>query len=144
VIIAEQQMTVVTRERALRSLITHGFAPNVGYIDYGAPMTVPPGRRPLPGNECLPAKGTAADGSYHMLKVGDQQPMVFVWVARERAWGRMGGHRLAFTPDYLGVNGWSYVRPATPHDMATDLQRGNAIQFRKSIMQNAQPNGRFG
>jgi hypothetical protein len=124
-----------TRDRAARSLLTHAFAPGQGYIDYGYPPPVPV-RSGTGGNECLPAKG-APDGSYHMLRAPKSEPMVFVWVAGERAWGRMGGHRLAFTPEYLGLNGWSYVRPATEADMRTDLQRGQAIQFRRSVMQNA-------
>jgi hypothetical protein len=78
---------------------------------------------------------SAPDGSYHMLRAPRSEPMVFVWVAGQRAWGRMGGHRLAFTPEYLGLNGWIYVRPATAEDMKTDLQRGMAIQFRRSVMQ---------
>jgi hypothetical protein len=124
-----------TRERAVRSLLTHSFAPGVGYVDHGYPPPVPVRFR-HGGNECLPAKGTA-DGSYHMLRVGNSEPMVFVWVAGERAWGRMGRHRLAFTPEYLGLNGWTYVRPATAEDMRTDLQRGQAIQFRRAVLQRA-------
>jgi hypothetical protein len=121
-----------TRERAVRSLLTHAFAPGQGYIDYGAP---PPLRGLVPAAmSALPAKGTA-DGSYHMLRAPKSEPMVFVWVAGERAWGRMGGHRLAFSPEYLGLNGWVYVRPATMQDMHTDLKRGQAIQFRRAVLQ---------
>lgn len=122
-----------TRERAVRSLLTHAFAPGQGYIDYGAPPPVPVRPR-AGGNNCLPAKG-AADGSYHMLRAPKSEPMVFVWVARERVWGRMGGHRLAFSPEYLGLHGWVYVRPATVQDMHTDLKRGQAIQFRRAVLQ---------
>jgi hypothetical protein len=133
VILYETHMpSVVTRNQAVKSLLTHGFQSGVGYVDYGASLRMP--LHPQPGgNDCLPVRGTL-DGSYHMLKVGASIPMPFVWVAKERAWGRMGGHRLAFTPEYLSHNGWSYVRPATPQDMTVDVQRGAAIQFNKSIM----------
>lgn len=126
-----------TRERAARSLLTHAFAPGQGYIDYGAPPPVPVRVQPG-GNDCLPTwSPSAADGSYHMLRAPKSEPMVFVWVAGERAWGRMGGHRLAFTPEYLGLNGWVYVRPATAEDMRTERARGQAIQFRRAVLGRA-------
>jgi hypothetical protein len=137
VIVSESSMpAIVSRDRAMRSLITHGFSPGVGYIDYGAPLPVPSWHgQSANGNDCRPTAGTP-NGSYHMLKVGMSEPLVFVWVAREHAWGRMGGHRLAFTPQYLAANGWAYIRPATLQDMRTDLQRGMAIQFKQAIMQD--------
>lgn len=122
-----------TRERAVRSLLTHSFAPGVGYVDHGYPPCISL-RQVRGGNECLPAKD-AADGSYHLLRAAKSEPMVFIWVAGERAWGRMGGHRLAFTPEYLGLNGWSYVRPATDQDLRADLKRGQALQFRRAVLQ---------
>lgn len=124
-----------THERAVRSLLTHALDRELGFIDYGFPPPVPV-RSGMGGNECLPAKD-AANGSYHLLRAPKSEPLVFVWVAGERAWGRMGGHRLAFAPEYLGVNGWVYVRPATAEDMRTDLKRGQAIQFRRAVLQRA-------
>jgi hypothetical protein len=68
------------------------------------------------GNECDPPVD-ASNGSPHLLLPpgprGRTLPLVMRWVARERAWARPGGNRMAFTAEYLAHNGWRYLGRAT-------------------------------
>jgi hypothetical protein len=61
------------------------------------------------GLPVFPVAG-ARDGSKHLLKPPNgAKPLVFLWVAKESAWERFGGTRMAFTGAYLGAHGWGYV-----------------------------------
>ena len=105
---------VATREQAMRSMTTHAFHRGIGFVDHGAPLPTP--RAAVPGgNDCRPAGGALTpDGSLHLIAPPGQDavPMLFQWVAREQAWARQGGHRLAFACAYLAAHGWRYLRPA--------------------------------
>jgi len=99
------------RELALSSRVTHSFRPGLGYFDHTAPPPMPLVARGF-GHECAPPAGTQ-DGSLHWLvSPGNGRQLQFAWVARERAWERPGGIRMAFTAEYLAAHGWRYVRPA--------------------------------
>lgn len=96
------------QNRAARSMTTHSFHPAIGYLEHSHPPIVHNGAAPAP--QCDPPLGVR-DGSRHMLAFGDKQ-LSFTWVAAEQAWARAGGHRMAFTAEYLTREGWRYVGPA--------------------------------
>jgi hypothetical protein len=93
---------------ALASMCTHSYQPGVGYLQHDTPPVIHSG--PAPAPLCDPPAGTR-NGSRHTLAYGDKQ-MDFAWVEAERAWARHGGHRLAFTAEYLTREGWRYIGPA--------------------------------
>jgi hypothetical protein len=95
------------------SKTTHSFHIGLGYFDHLTPPPLPTVRRGL-GHECDPPQGTS-DGERHLLFApGSTAVLEFAWVARERAWERPRGIRLAFTAAYLAAHGWRYARAAEP------------------------------
>jgi hypothetical protein len=100
-----------TKHTALLSPTTHEYCGGV-YWDHGAapPLPLLLTRR---GNECNPPPDTS-DGSPHLLLPPGLRtlPLTMRWVAHDRAWARPGGHRMAFTAEYLAHNGWRYLQCA--------------------------------
>ena len=95
---------------AAQSMTTHTFKPGAGYVDYGAPIPLN-GNQVYPETKCLPA-ADAADGSMHVLTgPGGTHLVAMSWVAKERAWARSGGFRMAFAAKYLAHYGWAYKGP---------------------------------
>jgi hypothetical protein len=99
-----------TEHIALLSPTTHEYRDGV-YWDHGAapPLPLLLTRR---GEECDPPAETPNDSPHLLLPPGPcgrTLPLVMRWLVRERAWARPGGHRMAFTTEYLAHNGWRYV-----------------------------------
>jgi|SRR6185437_9778372 len=93
--------------RALQAKTRHSFVPGRGYWEHDQPPVIHGGPPPAPA--CDPPVGTP-DGSRHVLEK-DGARLVFAWVMPEHAWERPGGHRMAFTAEYLAREGWRYVEP---------------------------------
>lgn len=91
--------------KAMGSMTTHSFAPGRGYWEHAQPPVVHNAAPVV--QRCDPPPGTP-DGSVHLLRYGELK-LPFTWISRERAWHRYGGHRLAYTADYLTREGWEYV-----------------------------------
>ena len=88
----------------------HVFWAGVGYVNIGKPALAPHANQSRTA-ACDPPVG-ALDGSEHILSYQNTRSMKFRWVAKEKAWARHGGVRMAFTAVYLSQYGWSYVGPA--------------------------------
>lgn len=102
----------VTRHKAMRSQTTHQFILGAGHYDHGT-APIPVGNSRLIGTGAHPPT-EPKNGSMHVLAVpGGGKVMEFTWVTKERAWARAGGHRMAFSANYLSHVGWTYVRPVT-------------------------------
>jgi hypothetical protein len=106
-----EAVKVSTQDQAALSKTTHSFHPGMGYFDWGCspPLTGTPVHS---ANKCQPKAGTA-EGSHHMLLSGGGRLIRMAWVAREQAWERGGGIRMAFTCAYLAHHGWKYQGPVT-------------------------------
>ncbi len=100
--------------RALASQTTHQYVHGSGYIEHATtPLPMPSGaRRKADMSACLPPPKTAAATRHHLSVPGGGATKTFVWVEAERAWSMRGGHRMAYTADYLAAYGWTYVGPA--------------------------------
>jgi hypothetical protein len=98
-----------TRALALASRVTHSFHIGMGHFDHRAPPPMPAIRRGL-GHECDPPTATPDESPHLLLAPGSAREMRFLWVAREHAWERPGGIRMAFTAAYLAAHGWKYAR----------------------------------
>lgn len=100
-----------TQERAQRSPHTHSFRPGTGYVDHG--------REPELANSvknaapCAPV-GPSLPGTIHVLKPAGGGTIEMRWTGKfwESPHSPSKGNRIAFTPDYLGRAGWSYLKPA--------------------------------
>ena len=103
-----------TKERADLSKTTHVFVQGQGYLEAGPLLLHPETNRAAPGASAQPPSGVSTpDGSRHVLLTpGARTPKVFAWVAREGAWERAGGNRIAWPASYLTHHGWIYSRPA--------------------------------
>ena len=101
-------MAKSTRAAAMASKTTHSVVQGHGYVQHA----FPPVLRAVPlAPPCNPPPG-AMDGETHMLcPPNGGEALAFTWVARELAWERPGGNRLAWTAAYLGSHGWSYGGP---------------------------------
>jgi hypothetical protein len=97
-----------TMAQAMSNPARHAFHPGVGYVEFL------PHEQMLHGgaapDACFPA-GPTLDGSLHLLTSPGGPEMEFVWVARDQAWARFGGNRLAWTAAYLSSHGWTYKGP---------------------------------
>lgn len=91
---------------------THEFRYDA-YWDHGAPP-------PLPallthrGDECNPPLGTPSGSVHYLMPPGPRgrtMPLAMRWLARDRAWARPGGKRMAFAAEYLAHHGWRYAGP---------------------------------
>ena len=103
-------MKVVPRSTAMASRTAHVFVPKLGYLHAG-PLAMP--KVAQGGADSASPAAAAVDGSRHILKAPDGGPeLAFTWIAREKAWERYGGRRMAFSAAYLAAHGWSYVTPA--------------------------------
>ncbi len=103
-------ISVSSRDRAEKSLVTHSFRPGQGYIDHGTEMPIS-GIPKAPESVCLPADD-AADGSAHYLApAGTEARIRMTWVKAEKLWAAFGGRRMAFRASYLAHHGWKYIGP---------------------------------
>ena len=105
----------LTGKRTVGGLTHYGFG--VFHIDTGPRRTWGnnswAGAKIGKGNECDPPKATK-DGSRHRLRApSGGEELEFMWVAKENAWERFGGRRMAFPASYLAQHGWTYVGPVT-------------------------------
>jgi len=83
--------------------------PGVGWVEYGPDEALLPGQHARTG---ATPKRSPPDGSRHLLATpGGAARFEFTWLAAHRAWSRAGGIRHAFTAEYLGSHGWTYVGP---------------------------------
>ena len=104
------QLGSTHRDKAMASPTTHYFRQGLGYFNLAEPPAMPTIRRGGP-DQCMPPKGTK-NGSAHLLSPPNSiRLMEFSWVAKERAWMRYGGIRMAFSAEYLAAHGWQYKQP---------------------------------
>ena len=91
--------------QAASRMTHHSFAPGAGYIDHGTPLVS--ANINGPAGNCDPPEGTV-DRSRHILANGNAT-REFTWIAKDGAWARFGGNRMAWTAVYLSQSGWCYV-----------------------------------
>ena len=103
-------ISVSSRDRAEKSMVTHSFRPGQGYIDHGAEMPIS-GLPKAPEKVCLPDQNTP-NGSAHYLSPENSDVRIrMTWNASEKAWAAFGGKRMAFRASYLAHHGWKYIGP---------------------------------
>jgi len=104
----------VTQRQAMAAPTAHRFGSGAGYT-HCPPL--PKLKVDLaPAGRASPPAGTA-DSSRHLLMVpGGGKDVPFTWVARQGAWMRPGGWRMAFAADYLSRAGWTYSGPVSDAD----------------------------
>ena len=101
---------ISNRTNAVKAKVHHRFVRGIGYIKYASHPKL---YARVAGREqnCTPPIGTK-DNTAHFLKIpGGGSTMVFTWIAKEQAWERLGGLRMAFTAEYLAHHGWMYAGP---------------------------------
>ena len=66
------------------------------------------------GTTCVPPANTPADSRHYLRPPRGAQPLLFTWIAAEKAWAPLtrDGKRMAFTADYLASHGWQYLKSA--------------------------------
>ncbi len=103
-------ISVSSRDRAEKSLVTHSFRPGQGYIDHGTEMPIS-GLPKAPEVVCLPADDTADGSAHYLAPAGTKTRIRMTWIKAERAWAAFGGRRMAFRASYLAHHGWKYIGP---------------------------------
>lgn len=100
-----------TKVRADVNPTRHSYRIGVGYFEHDDVPVTPTDRRAPP---CEPPDGTAPNMSHHILLSTGGAEVRMVWLADHRCWRNLtifSGHRMAWSPHYLGAHGWSYARP---------------------------------
>lgn len=84
------------------------------------PLPKPADLRGKPGDAMPPP--TLRNGDIRVLRSPQGAFLSFQWVAKDKAWFRAGGYRLAFPAVYLGLTGWKYTGLNAPVALAAPAQ----------------------
>lgn len=105
-----QEQRKLTLADAMTAPAEHAFLPGHGYVKLGHPALPPRLIKQGPLSNAAPPAGTNNGTRHELQPPMKAQPMVFTWNAGH--WFREKGNRIAWTPEYLAANGWSYLGPA--------------------------------
>lgn len=103
------------RKDAIKAKTLHSFILKQGYFKHASPLSTF-GKSKKTGNGTAPPAGTKDETLHTLASPDGKAKLSFNWVAKEKAWERSGGIRMAFTVDYLDHHGWSYIAPVTSHN----------------------------